>query len=133
LIELVVVLVILALLAGIAVTRLSRAVESSGETALSRDLQVLRRAIEGYHAEHGAYPTAANVDAQLTQYSDAAGATSATRQGAFIYGPYLREVPAVPTGPAKGNRGIGAAAGAGIGWVYNEAEGSITPSTASGS
>src|SRR4051794_37425275 len=125
LIELVVVLVIIGLLAAVAVSRLGRMIDTTNDAALHRDLQTLRKAIETYSAEHGAYPTAANVAAQLTGYTDSAGNTSATKADPFIYGPYLREVPAVPTGSARGSRGIGASAGAGVGWVYSEADGGI--------
>jgi len=125
LIELVVVLVIIGLLAAVAVSRLGRMVDSTNDAALQRDLQTLRKAIETYSAEHGAYPTAANVTAQLTGYTDSAGNTSATKGDPFAYGPYLREVPPVPTGTARGSRGIAAAPGAGVGWVYSEADGGI--------
>src|SRR3954447_20590461 len=125
LIELVVVLVIIGLLAAVAVSRLGRMVESTNDVALQRDLQTLRKAIETYSAEHGAYPTAANVASQLTGYTDAAGNLSATKVDPFVYGPYLREVPPVPTGTARGSRGIAAAPGAGVGWVYSESDGSI--------
>src|SRR4051794_41089583 len=125
LIELVVVLVIIGLLAAVAVSRLGRMVESTNDAALQRDLQTLRKAIETYSAEHGAYPTAASIVPQLTGYTDAAGHTSATKVGPFEYGPYLREVPPVPTGSARGSRGIAASAGAGVGWVYSEADGGI--------
>ena len=131
-IELVVVLVIIALLAGIAVTRMGRVIDSGNSAALSRDLQVLRRAIEAYNAEHGAYPAAADVAAQLTRYSDTAGATSVTKTGGYVYGPYLREIPATPTGPAKGSRTIAASAGAGVGWVYDEATGTINANAPGG-
>lgn len=125
LIELVVVLVIIGLLAAVAVSRLGRMVESTNDAALQRNLQTLRKAIETYSAEHGAYPSAANIVPQLTGYTDAAGNLSAAKVDPFVYGPYLREVPPVPTGSARGSRGIAAARGAGVGWVYSEADGNI--------
>ncbi|MFN7021807.1 MAG: prepilin-type N-terminal cleavage/methylation domain-containing protein [Phycisphaerales bacterium] len=129
LIELVIVVVIIGIIAAIAIPRMSRGATGANDNALSGNLSVLRKAIDLYQAEHAAFPTAAEVVAQLTQYTDQSGATSATRTGAFIYGPYLRAIPPLTVGAKKGSTGIAAADGAGVGWIYSETEGTIRSNT----
>ena len=74
-------------------------------------------------------PTAANVVAQLTQYSDDTGATAATPSTTYKFGPYLRGIPKLPTGPNKGANGVAAAPAAGVGWIYDETTGEFTANT----
>src|SRR5688572_31164134 len=94
LIELVIVVVIIGIIAAIAIPRMSRGTAGAADSALGGNLNVLRNAIELYATEHaskfpGHHATATPEEA-LTMYTDDAGATSATRTGNFIYGPYLR-------------------------------------------
>ena len=122
------VVVILAAVAAIAIPRLSRGSQGSTEAALARDLQVLQKAIDHYAAEHnGAFPHAAMVAEQLTQYSDVTGAMSQAKTPPYTFGPYVRKIPPIPTGPNKGSSNISTAAGIGVGWIYDPAEGAITP------
>ena len=72
---------------------------------------------------------ATTFDTQLTQYSDVAGATSATKTATAIYGPYLRKVPPVPVGARKDKNGVAAADAATVGWLYVEGTGVITANT----
>ncbi len=130
LIEVVIVVVIIGIIAAIAIPRMSRGSAGAANSALSGNLAVLSSAIDLYQTEHnGAYPTVAAIASQLTQYTDISGATSATKTGAYIYGPYLRDVPALPVGAKKGSTGIAAADAAGIGWIYNETTGAISANT----
>ena len=130
LIEVVMVVVILAAIAAIAIPRLSRGSQGSIEAATARDVQVLQKAIDLYAAEHnGAFPNSAMVADQLTQYTDSAGAMSQNKTPPYVYGPYLRKVPPVPSGPNKGSRNISTTAGVGVGWIYDPTEGTITPNT----
>jgi prepilin-type N-terminal cleavage/methylation domain-containing protein len=132
LIEVVMVIVILGVIAAIAIPRLSRGSQGATDAACARDVQLIQKAIDLYAAEHnGAFPTAAMIADQLTRYSDQAGATSTTKTPAYPFGPYLRRVPAVPTGPNKGASTISAAPGVGVGWIYDPAEGTIAPNDAS--
>src|SRR4051812_41843277 len=99
LIELVIVIVIIGIIAAIAVPRMSRGAAGAADSALTADLARLRNAIDLFQSEHaGVYPTgpAPNVVAQLTTYSNDAGATNASKTVAFIYGPYLRTIPTLP-------------------------------------
>jgi general secretion pathway protein G len=133
LIELVVVVVIIGVLAAIAIPRLSRGAAGAGDSALSGNLKVLRTAIDLYSSEHGgAFPTTASFVAQLTTYTDEAGNTSATKTGAFIFGPYLRAIPTLPVGAKKGQAGVDVVANAStatVGWIYDPATGAITANT----
>ena len=130
LIEVVMVVVILAAIAAIAIPRLSRGTRGSADAALTRDVQVLQKAIDLYAAEHnGAFPNGAMVADQLTLYTDNAGAMSKSKSPPHNFGPYLRKVPPLPSGPNKGNSHISTAAGIGVGWNYDPTEGTITPNT----
>src|SRR5688500_621339 len=100
LIELVIVVVIIGIIAAIAIPRLSRGAAGAADSAIAGNLSVLRNAIDLYATEHGGtYPALATFEAQLTQFSDASGTTSATKTATAIYGPYLRKVPPLPVGP----------------------------------
>ncbi len=109
LVELVIVIVIMGVIAAIAIPRLSRGARTAGGSALRSDLSVLRNSIELYAAEHdGKYPDA-NIVNQLTQFSNATGASfSATKNSGsgIVFGPYLKEIPPQPVGAKKGERGI---------------------------
>lgn len=54
--ELLVVLMILSLLAGLAAPVVSGAIDRAREAALKENLHVLRKAIDDYYADTGAYP-----------------------------------------------------------------------------
>jgi prepilin-type N-terminal cleavage/methylation domain-containing protein len=140
LIELVVVVVIIGVLAAIAIPRLSRGATGAADSAVSGNLAVLRNAIDLFATEHGGtYPSLATFDAQLTQYTDAAGTASATKTATAIYGPYLRKVPPLSVGGTgyknattvvDGSTGTpGTAAGA---WFYNATTGDIKANLAAG-
>ena len=130
LIELVIVVVIIAIIGAIAIPRMRRGAAGAADSALTGNLSVLRSAVDLYQTEHGGtFPTAANIEAQLTQYSDSLGATQATKGGAFIYGPYIRKIPPLPVGAKKGKSQIGTADGPEIGWIYQEASGNISANT----
>lgn len=130
LIELVIVVVILGIIGAIAIPRMSRGSEGAAESALKANLQALRGAIDLYAAEHqGSYPATGDFADQLTMYTDAAGTTSATKTGDFIYGPYLRAIPPLPVGTNQGNTDVAAAPGAAVGWIYDETQGTIVSNT----
>ena len=130
LLELVIVVVIIGIIAAIAIPRMSRGSAGAADASLAGNLTVMRKAIDMYAAEHnGTFPAVATVSNQLTLYSSAAGATSATKDTTYIYGPYLQRVPSLPVGAAKGNTGVAAAAGSGVGWIYNATAGTITANT----
>ena len=130
LLEMMLVVVIIGLVAAIAIPRLSRGAAGAADSAVSGNLAVLRDAIDRYSVEHGgSFPTAVNVTNQLAQYSTGAGATQATKDGNYMYGPYVRKVPALPVGNKKGSSGIAAADGTGVGWIYDQTLGNIRANT----
>jgi prepilin-type N-terminal cleavage/methylation domain-containing protein len=122
LIELVIVIVIIGIIAAIAIPRMSRGSTGASESSLRASLAVMRNAIELYTTEHeGEPPTVAGIVDQLTQYSDIAGATQATPDNDYIFGPYIREIPKLPVKgdpDRRGKSGIAAADAGTIGWLY---------------
>ena len=134
LIELVIVVLILGIIAAIAIARMSRGSAGAAESALRSDLKMLRRAIEMFAAEHdGLLPEKdSTIVDQLTLYTDLDGNTSPTRTGVFIYGPYLRAMPALPVGENKGSAAVrdGGNPGDGDeGWFYDKDTGQIWANT----
>ena len=130
LLEMMLVVVIIGLIAAVAIPRMSRGAAGAGDSALGGNLAVMRDAIDRYAVDHGGtYPAVATFTAQLTQYSSAAGATNATKDATYMYGPYLRKVPPLPVGAAKGSTGVAAAAASGVGWIYTAASGNISANT----
>lgn len=132
LIELVIVVVIIGIIGAIAIPRLSRGAEGASDSALAGDLAVLRNAIDLYATEHnGTYPALATIEDQLTKYTDVSGNTSATKTGAYIYGPYVRKIPALKVGAEAGQTAFTDTAGtASKGWVYDEDTGVVIANTA---
>lgn len=129
----VVVVVIIGLIAAIAVPRMSRGVQSSGENALAADMALWRQAIDMYASEHGGtFPTQSAIVAQLTTYSNSAGATSTTHNvsNGYVYGPYMRTIPNLPVGSSslKGTNAVGVAGSTTAAWLY-DGNGGITPNT----
>lgn len=134
LIELVIVVVIIAIIGAIAIPRMSRGAQGASDSALTGDLNVLRNAIDLYASEHNSnYPDLVSSTDPLTEFTDDAGNTSATKTGAYIYGPYLRSIPSLPVGPstykgtstfmdATGSGTVGSAPGA---WFYNKDTGAV--------
>jgi general secretion pathway protein G len=131
LIELVIVVVIIGIIAAIAIPKLSRGASGAIDSSLKGDLKVLRTALDAYAAEHsGAYPSVTQIAAgNLIGYTDDQGGFSATKDASHIYGPYLRAVPPLPVGTAKGSTGIDTTASAGTGWIYSPTTGAVTANT----
>ncbi|MGH7131411.1 MAG: hypothetical protein ACREJO_05650, partial [Phycisphaerales bacterium] len=100
------------------------------DATLTANLRVLRNAIDLFSTEHNnAFPTAANIVSQLTEFSDAAGVAQAAKDATHIFGPYVRDIPALPVGAKKGSVGIAAADAGGIGWIFDEVSGTIKANT----
>lgn len=131
LIELVIVVVIIGIIGAIAIPRMSRGAAGAADSALTGNMAVLRNAIDLFQTEHGGtYPLVATFNAQMTTYTDDLGAAQAAKDATHIYGPYLRVIPPLPVGSTtKGNSTVAAAAGAGVGWIYDQATGKIVPNT----
>lgn len=127
LIELVIVVVIIGIIGAIAIPRMSRGAAGAADSGLVADLAVMRSAIDLYSAEHGgALPTFADIEAQLTTYTDDTGAANATKSAQYYLGPYLREIPKLKVGSNKGGTGFVATQGGTAGWVYDETTGAVS-------
>src|SRR5438309_1884374 len=111
LIELVIVVVIIAIIGAIAIPKMSRGAQGAGDSALMQDLSILRSAVDLYNAEHPTATltgtsTSTAVTNALTMYSDALGNTNASKTSVYIYGPYVKTLPALPVGSLKGQSTI---------------------------
>jgi hypothetical protein len=113
---------------------MSRGAAGAADSALIADLAVLRSAIDLYSTEHGGDLPGSTVANQLMLYSNAAGATQATKGGEYIYGPYVRAIPPMPVGSKRGKGGIEVVTGASAvppgsnadaGWWYNATTGEV--------
>ncbi|HZL34442.1 MAG TPA: prepilin-type N-terminal cleavage/methylation domain-containing protein [Tepidisphaeraceae bacterium] len=132
LLELIIVVAIIGIISAIAIPKMSRGAQAAGESALAADMAMWRQAIDMYASEHGnTFPTA-SIAAQLTTYTNAAGATNSTRDitNGYVYGPYMRVIPAIPVGSdgIKGTNAIASSSAAGTAWIY-DGNGGIAPNT----
>lgn len=138
LVELIVAMLIVAMLAAMAIPRLSRGSDGAKRTALRAHLATMRQAIGLYAAEHlGQFPgpTEARFVAQLTLYTNAGGQTNGTKSAPYVFGPYLSTIPAIPLGPNEGSNTVlidlnsppAPQPASGDGWVYNPATGEFRP------
>jgi hypothetical protein len=128
--EIAIVATTLVILGAVGIPRMSQGAGSTGDLTANDGLAALRNAIDLYGAEHGGVlPTAARIEAQLTQYTDLAGNVSATKTAAHLYGPYLDRIPVLPAGVRRGGNRIAAGDANNVGWLYTEATGEITANT----
>ena len=154
LVELLIVVIILAILAAIVVPQFSASTDDAKAAALDSNLGALRQSINFYYQQHGEYPGAntANSDgsctgtsvtgaaaqseaaviAQLTQYTDENGLACSRSVANYIYGPYLREVPANPITESAtiavattGDLNLTADGGASDGWKMDITSGAV--------
>ena len=136
LVEVLAVVLILGILAALVVPSFSNATDMARVSTLQEELRFMRSQTVGYISEHygvapgypggisSATPTEATFIAQMTTHSTAHGATSATANPLFPFGPYLRRM---PTNPFNGENGVLVIANGGAiptdgddstGWIY---------------
>ena len=131
LIELIVVVVIIGIIAAIAIPKVSRGVVGASDATLAQDLTQMRQALDLFQNEHGgAYPSMGMINSALTLYTDDTGTSGqTTKDSTHPWGPYLKAIPPLPVGPAKGatliGQDAGPALGTNIGWLYNPATGAL--------
>ncbi len=129
--EIALVVASIVILAAVSIPQMSRASRITGGSTVADGLAALRTAIDQYAAEHGgAFPTAAEINRQLTLYTDLSGAVSETKTIPYVYGPYLRSIPVLGIGIRRGSSRIAADDAQDVGWLYTEASGRITANTA---
>ena len=108
LVEILIVVVLLGVLAGIVIPAVRNSTSSARQSALATDIQLLRRFIliyKGHHLEVGpgypngnatAAPTEQAFIEQATMSSNAGGQTAAVGTPGFHRGPYMEKIPANP-------------------------------------
>ncbi len=104
LIEILIVVVILAILAGVVIASVSSASKDARESVLREELRFMRTQITLYRASHANPP---GIDAagnrseeifreQMTSFTDYDGNVSSTRDSIYRFGRYLTEMPTNP-------------------------------------
>jgi general secretion pathway protein G len=126
LIEILIVVIILGILASVIIGLLGNTSRDAGGTALRDNLRTMRNALQVYVAQHGGYPSLADFESQMTQYTDADGNPSPTPTATHRYGPYILTMPRMPVGTQKGKTSVTSLTYTdGFGWQYDETSGAI--------
>jgi general secretion pathway protein G len=127
--ELVIVMLIMGVLAAIAIPRIGSSAERAKAEAVEATLSQVRSCIEVYKAEHQGRIPGLQFVAQMTQYTDDQGNTSADPSPKFPFGPYLRDIPKNPYSGSATVRFLTSvgqtqeARSVDRGWTYNVATG----------
>ena len=145
LVEILIVVVLLGILAGIVIPAIGKSTTGARETTLAMNLNLLRRFIPVYTSQHkevapgypngstAAAPTQQTFFDQAMLSSNAGGQTAARGTAGYPYGPYLSKIPANPFNNMDTVQFLGdgevfpAAADDSHGWVYKPATGEIRP------
>lgn len=123
LVEILIVVVILGILAGIVIPKFANATEDSRATATLMNLRHIRTEIELYRVEHGGHmPALATFVEQMTLSSNIQGQTAAIGTAGYHLGPYLKSI---PVNPYTGEAEIGAGAVGDSDWYYDETTGAF--------
>ena len=150
LVELLIVVIILAILAGIIIPQFTAATDDANQAAYDTNISNIRSAIDLYRQQHSEYPGAvasgggvcingaavvgaigdAAFIAQLRNYTNSVGeACTGTDPNEFKYGPYLKDdLPVNPLGTSNSltvvtNGVLGLASGGTGGWRYDSVTG----------
>jgi prepilin-type N-terminal cleavage/methylation domain-containing protein len=126
LVELMIVVIILGILGTIIIALFSNSTQDAGANSLKENLRTMRSALQVYVAQHNGYPSVANFEAQMTQFTDADGNTATSRSDTYPYGPYILTMPHLPVGTNKGKTGVtGTTYADGFGWSFDNAQGTF--------
>lgn len=134
LVEILIVVVILGILAAIVIPQFTNASEAARASNLVSQLQSVRSQLELYQIQHsGQYPDLLAVPTNgatawdwLTDVTDINGDVVAAGPGTF--GPYMQKPPLNPFTAGANGSVVAAAAGAAVGWTYNNATGEFRAS-----
>jgi len=131
LVEILIVVIILAILAGIAIPQIGGVTNVSRETNLKENLSKIRAQLQVYRNQHDGFPAGDEFAEQMTKYTNFQGEVADTGDQDHRYGPYLEQMPPNPvtrdatvrTATQAGeNYPPGDADG---GWWYNEVTGAF--------
>ncbi len=129
LVEILIVVVILGIIAGIIVPSFSDVTTVSRESNLKENLSKIRAQIQVYRAQHGDWPDGASFTDQMLKYTNFQGQVADQRSAEFHYGPYLEQM---PVNPVSGDNAVRSSndpaqyyppGDADGGWWYNETTG----------
>ncbi len=149
LVEILVVVVLLGILAGIVIPSIARSGVSARESVMSANLAMLRRFVVIYASHHqevapgypggdpGGTPTNAAFCDQATLASTVDGQTAARGTPGYPYGPYLSKIPTNPLNDLDtiemlaNGQDFPPAADDNFGWIYKAATGEMRSDSAS--
>jgi len=129
LVEILIVVIILGILAGIAIPQIAGMTRSARETNLKENLSKIRAQIQVYRNQHDAFPDSDQFADQMTRYTDFQGEVAEVEDDDHRYGPYLEQM---PPNPVTGDAAVRTAdqadqhhppGDADAGWWYNEVTG----------
>jgi prepilin-type N-terminal cleavage/methylation domain-containing protein len=135
LVEVLIVVVIMAVLAGVVITHYTDSSTDAKESVLKHNLHILRSQIGMYNINHfGQYPAIQDADLpQLTNATNAAGEVGAAGS-AYPFGPYVDTIPPNPfndssevVSVARPHQKPSAPVGESGGWQYDQTTGDIWP------
>jgi general secretion pathway protein G len=130
LVEILIVVIILGILATIIIGLFQNGTKDAAAASLKDNLRNMRSQLQLYVAQHGGYPSLANFEQQMTQYTDADGNVSPVKNATHQYGPYIISMPVLPVGVNKGKAGVTSLTyTAGFGWGYEPTSGIIKANT----
>jgi prepilin-type N-terminal cleavage/methylation domain-containing protein len=143
LVEILIVVVLLGVIAGIVIPAIGRSATGARETTLAMNLNLLRRFIPVYTSQHkevapgypdgdtAVAPTEEAFVAQAMSSSNANGQTAARGTAGYRFGPYLSKIPANPFNYREfvlvlaDNEEFPADPDDEYGWIYKPATGEI--------
>jgi len=96
LVEILIVVIILGILAGIIISNITGVTAISRETNLKENLSKVRAQIQVYRQKHASLPQADDFVDQMTKYTDFEGHVADTPSNEYRYGPYLEQMPPNP-------------------------------------
>jgi prepilin-type N-terminal cleavage/methylation domain-containing protein len=96
LVEILIVVIILAILAGVAIPQIAGVTSVSRETNLKENLSKIRAQLQVYRNQHSSFPDANQFADQMTKYTDFDGGVSDTKDQVHRFGPYLEQMPPNP-------------------------------------
>lgn len=131
LVEILIVVVLLGILAGVVIPQYATATTDSRTSALTTSLQTVRGQLELYKMQHlDAYPPGFGFSLKLINRTDAGGNTG-TDPNLYPYGPYLPSIPQNPFVSSSVSSGVGVGTnnpGDGSnGWYWNTATNTFSP------